>query len=152
MRDTDLYGQILGLQAPWSFKHADLDVAKGRMLGLSLPNYFPQNRRRTLFRGARQGAGAGRWKSSLHTRQGELLAERQGCHGQLRIQSKLKAKRWPDEQAAHRGGAAGSAGQYLRSLIFGRNRAAYIRRARGSKCVRNTGTELAACLVRLRNA
>jgi len=31
MRDTDLYGQILGLQAPWFVKHVDLDVAKGRV-------------------------------------------------------------------------------------------------------------------------
>jgi transposase len=31
MRDTDLYGQILGLQAPWFVEHVDLDVAKGRV-------------------------------------------------------------------------------------------------------------------------
>jgi hypothetical protein len=26
MRDTDLYGQILGLQAPWFVQHVDLDA------------------------------------------------------------------------------------------------------------------------------
>ena len=31
MRDTDLYRQILGLQAPWFVDHVDLDVAKGRV-------------------------------------------------------------------------------------------------------------------------
>lgn len=31
MRDTDLYGQILGLQAPWLVEHVDLDVSKGRV-------------------------------------------------------------------------------------------------------------------------
>ena len=31
MRDIDLYGQILGLQAPWSVKQVELDVAKGRV-------------------------------------------------------------------------------------------------------------------------
>ena len=31
MRDTDLYGQILGLQTPWSVKDVDLDVSKGRV-------------------------------------------------------------------------------------------------------------------------
>lgn len=31
MRDTDLYGRILGLQAPWSVKNVELDVAKGRV-------------------------------------------------------------------------------------------------------------------------
>src|SRR5216110_3474935 len=39
-------------------------------------------------------------ESPLHTRQGEVLAERQGCRGRLRIRRKLKAKRWPDEQEA----------------------------------------------------
>jgi len=31
MRDTDLYAQILGLQAPWFVEHVDLDVARGRV-------------------------------------------------------------------------------------------------------------------------
>jgi len=31
MRDTALYRQILGLQAPWFVDHVDLDVAKGRV-------------------------------------------------------------------------------------------------------------------------
>ncbi|MGH8760143.1 MAG: ISL3 family transposase [Burkholderiales bacterium] len=31
MRDTELYRQILGLQAPWSVKSVDLDVAKSRV-------------------------------------------------------------------------------------------------------------------------
>src|SRR5438034_2518605 len=39
-------------------------------------------------------------ESPRHTRQGEVLAERQGCRGRLRIRRKLKAKRWPDEQEA----------------------------------------------------
>ena len=38
--------------------------------------------------------------SPLLTRQGEDLAERQGCRGRLRIWRKPKAKRWPDEQEA----------------------------------------------------
>src|SRR3990172_10748701 len=38
--------------------------------------------------------------SPLLARQGEELAERQGCRGRLRIWRKLKAKRWPDEQEA----------------------------------------------------
>ena len=36
--------------------------------------------------------------SPLLTRQGEELAEQQGCSGCLEIWRKLKAKRWPDEQ------------------------------------------------------
>ena len=40
--------------------------------------------------------------SPLHTRHGEVLAERQGCRGRLRIWRKPKAKRWPDEQEADR--------------------------------------------------
>ena len=39
-------------------------------------------------------------ESPLLTRQGEELAERQGCRGRLRIWRKPKAKRWPDEQEA----------------------------------------------------
>ncbi len=31
MRDTELYRQILGLQAPWFVDHVDLDVAQGRV-------------------------------------------------------------------------------------------------------------------------
>jgi transposase len=31
MRDTDLYGQILGLQAPWFVEHVDLDASQGRV-------------------------------------------------------------------------------------------------------------------------
>ena len=38
--------------------------------------------------------------SPLLARQGEELAERQGCRGRLRIWRKPKAKRWPDEQEA----------------------------------------------------
>ena len=41
-------------------------------------------------------------ESPLHARQGEVLAERQGCRGRLRIWRKPKAKRWPDEQEADR--------------------------------------------------
>jgi hypothetical protein len=41
-------------------------------------------------------------ESPLLTRQGEELAERQGCRGRLRIWRKPKAKRWPDEQEADR--------------------------------------------------
>ncbi len=41
-------------------------------------------------------------ESPLRTRQGEPLAERQGCRGRLRIWRKPKAKRWPDEQEADR--------------------------------------------------
>jgi hypothetical protein len=36
--------------------------------------------------------------SPLLARQGEELAERQGCSGRLELWRKLKAKRWPDEQ------------------------------------------------------
>ena len=39
-------------------------------------------------------------ESPLLTRQGEELAGRQGCCGQLRIWRKPQAKRWPDEQEA----------------------------------------------------
>ena len=39
-------------------------------------------------------------ESPLLARQGEELAERQGCRGRLRIWRKPKAKRWPDEQEA----------------------------------------------------
>ena len=38
--------------------------------------------------------------SPLLARQGEGLAERQGCSGRLEIWRKPKAKRWPDEQGA----------------------------------------------------
>ena len=31
MHDTDLYGQMPGLQSPWSMKHVDSDVAKRRI-------------------------------------------------------------------------------------------------------------------------
>src|ERR1019366_1505729 len=44
-------------------------------------------------------------ESPLHTRQGEVLAEQQGCPSRGGIWRKLKAKRWPDEQEADRGGA-----------------------------------------------
>jgi hypothetical protein len=40
--------------------------------------------------------------SSLLARQGEELAERQGCSGRLEIWRKPKAKRWSDEQEADR--------------------------------------------------
>ena len=40
--------------------------------------------------------------SPLLARQGEELAERQGCSGRLEIWRKPKAKRWPDEQEADR--------------------------------------------------
>src|SRR5579864_2427214 len=46
-------------------------------------------------------------ESPLHTRQGEVLAERQRCPSRDGIGRKLQAKRWPDEQEADRGGAAG---------------------------------------------
>src|SRR5271165_2684181 len=46
-------------------------------------------------------------ESPLHTRQGEVLAEPQGCPSRGGIRRKRKAKRWPDEQEADRGGAAG---------------------------------------------
>jgi hypothetical protein len=46
-------------------------------------------------------------ESPLHTRQGEVLAEQQGCPSRGGIWRKLKAKRWPDEQEADRGGAVG---------------------------------------------
>ena len=39
-------------------------------------------------------------ESPLLARQGEELAERQGCSGRLEIWRKPKAKRWPDEQEA----------------------------------------------------
>jgi hypothetical protein len=39
-------------------------------------------------------------ESPLLARQGEALAERQGCSGRLEICRKPKAKRWPDEQEA----------------------------------------------------
>jgi hypothetical protein len=39
-------------------------------------------------------------ESPLLARQGEELAERQGCRGRLRIWRKPKAKRWSDEQEA----------------------------------------------------
>ncbi len=45
--------------------------------------------------------------SPLHTRQGEVLAERQGCPSRGGIWRKPQAKRWPDEQRADRGGTAG---------------------------------------------
>jgi hypothetical protein len=38
--------------------------------------------------------------SPLLARQGEELAERQGCSGRLEIWRKPQAKRWPDEQEA----------------------------------------------------
>ena len=38
--------------------------------------------------------------SPLLARQGEGLAERQGCRGRLRIRRKPKAKRWSEEQEA----------------------------------------------------
>ena len=45
--------------------------------------------------------------SPLHTRQGEVLAERQGCPSRGGIWRKPQAKRWLDEQEADRGGTAG---------------------------------------------
>ncbi len=40
-------------------------------------------------------------ESLLCTRQGEALAERQGCPPRGEIRRKPKAKRWPDEQKSH---------------------------------------------------
>src|SRR5438552_8027415 len=57
-------------------------------------------RRLTLFHCAPGMARVLGGESPLHTRQGEVLAERQGCRGRLRIRRKLEAKRWPDEQEA----------------------------------------------------
>jgi hypothetical protein len=41
-------------------------------------------------------------ESPLRTRQGESLAERQGCPSQGGIRRKPQAKRWPDEQKPHK--------------------------------------------------
>lgn len=43
-----------------------------------------------------------RGASPLRTRQGESLAERQGCPSRVGIRRKPKAKRWPDEQKPHK--------------------------------------------------
>jgi len=45
--------------------------------------------------------------SPLHTRQGEVLAERQRRPLRGGVGRKLWAKRWPDEQEADRGDALG---------------------------------------------
>src|SRR5580704_9478258 len=45
--------------------------------------------------------------SPLHTRQGEVLAEQQGCPSRGGIRRKLEAKRCSDEQPADRGDAVG---------------------------------------------
>ena len=55
---------------------------------------------RVLFRCAPGRAHSLGGESPLLARQGEELAERQGCRGRLRIWRKPKAKRWPDEQEA----------------------------------------------------
>jgi hypothetical protein len=41
-------------------------------------------------------------ESPLRTRQGESLAERQGCPSRGGIRRKPQAKRWPDEQKPHK--------------------------------------------------
>src|SRR5437868_11510086 len=41
-------------------------------------------------------------ESLLQTRQGELLAGRQGCPSRGGIWRKPQAKRWPDEQESHK--------------------------------------------------
>src|ERR1700694_1647603 len=45
--------------------------------------------------------------SPLHTRQGAVLAEQQGCPSRGGIRRKLEAKRCSDEQPADRGDAVG---------------------------------------------
>src|SRR5450830_1665409 len=56
-------------------------------------------------------------ESPLRTRQGEPLAERQGCRGRLRIWRKPKAKRWPDEQEADTRRRCGVSSPILDRLI-----------------------------------
>ena len=53
--------------------------------------------------------------SPLRTRQGEPLAERQGCRGRLRIRRKPKAKRWPDEQEADEAAQRGETGNIVKA-------------------------------------
>ena len=76
-------------------------------------------------------------ESPLLTRQGEELAERQGCRGRLRIWRKPKAKRWPDEQEADEAALRGEAANIVKVLyLHGTQRRRSDRHKREGGCVR----------------